>query len=35
MREATERPKVHVKKKEKKKFEVDFSVLDELEDEDW
>ena len=34
MREATERPKVHVKKKEKKKFEVDFSVLDELEDED-
>ena len=34
MREAAERPRVHVKKKEKKKFQVDFSVLDELEDEE-
>ena len=34
MREATERPKVRVKKKEKKKKVVDFSVLDNLEDDE-
>ena len=35
MREAAERPKVHVKKKDaKKKYIVDFSVLDSLEDDE-
>ncbi len=36
MREATVRPKVQIKKKERKqkKVEVDFSILDELEDDE-
>ena len=34
MREAIDRPKVHVKRKERKKKVVDFSVLDKLEDEE-
>lgn len=33
MREATERRKIHVKRKETKKATVDFSVLDNLEEE--
>lgn len=34
MREAAERQKVHIKKREKKRYQVDFSVLDNLEDEE-